>query len=106
MLFLMAQGLKHRKTYALEGPARPWAVRGGTFWNSFEQFLMTKAPRSCDKLGQRSNHAQDLGKHIILMAKGLKHRKTRVLEGSRMEFGGEGAAGSGVWGKHPCIMET
>ena len=26
------------------------------------------------------------------MAQGLKHRKTRVLEGSRMEFGGEGGA--------------
>ena len=26
------------------------------------------------------------------MAQALKHRKTRVLEGSRMEFGGEGGA--------------
>ena len=32
---------------------------------------------------------------MFLMAEGLEHRKTRVLEGSSMAVGGEGAAGSG-----------
>ena len=31
----------------------------------------------------------------FFMAQGLKHRKTRVLEGSSMAVGGEGA---GLWG--------
>ena len=32
----------------------------------------------------------------FLMAQGLEHRKTRVLEGSSMAVGGEGAAALGT----------
>ena len=38
----------------------------------------------------------------FLMAQGLKHCKTRVLEGSIREFGGEGGAGSGDFVKQSC----
>ena len=41
--------------------------------------------------------AENLGNTTFLMAEGLEHCKTRVLEGSRMEFGGGGVAGSGAW---------
>ena len=42
----------------------------------------------------------------FLMAQGLEHRKTRVLEGSSMAVGGEGAGGSGVLVKQRFGIET
>ena len=43
---------------------------------------------------------------MFLMAEGLEHRKTRVLEGSSMAVGGEGAGGSGVLVKQRFGSET
>ena len=53
---------------------------------------MTKTARSCGKPGHRSHHTQGLGITAFLMAWGLEHRKTCVLEGSSMAVGGEGGA--------------
>ena len=41
----------------------------------------------------------------FLMAQGLKHRKTRVLEGSSLAVGGAGAAPSGVLVKQRFGMQ-
>ena len=41
---------------------------------------------------------------MFLMAQGLEHRKTRVLEGASMAVGGGGAA-VWRWGKHTFGMQ-
>ena len=46
----------------------------------FGTILMAEAAQARDKPAPRSHHAQDMRKHVVLMAQGFKRCKTRVLE--------------------------
>ena len=68
-----------------------------SFGTLLAHFRQPRAPDPATNLAIGTITPKISEKPMFLIAQVLKHRKTRVLEGSSMAVGGEGAAGLACW---------